>query len=172
DLEIRGAGNILGPEQSGHIESVGYELYCSLLEAAVRSLTRQPEKPKYDCSIELSWRAYLPRDYVPGPRVKVELYRRLGRVRSLERLADFRQESPHPSAPLPPATEHLLAEAELRALAERWGLSRIHVEDEYAVLTYRSARRIETLARLRPDRIRVADERTAYVPLEEKRPHG
>ncbi len=61
DLEIRGAGNILGAEQSGHIESVGYEMYCSLLESAVRSLTKQPEKQKYDCSIELSWRAYLPR---------------------------------------------------------------------------------------------------------------
>ena len=68
DLEIRGAGNILGPEQSGHIESVGYELYCSLLESAVRSLTHQPEKPLFDCSVELSWRAYLPKDYVPGPQ--------------------------------------------------------------------------------------------------------
>src|SRR5207237_3397096 len=92
DLEIRGAGNILGPEQSGHIESVGYELYCSLLESAVRAATRQPERPSDDCSIELSWRAYLPRDYVPGPKLKVELYRRLGRARDLAQLADFRQE--------------------------------------------------------------------------------
>ena len=67
DLEIRGAGNILGAEQSGHIESVGYELYCSLLESAARSLTNQPEKPLFDCSVELGWRAYLPQDYVPGP---------------------------------------------------------------------------------------------------------
>ena len=78
DLEIRGAGNILGAEQSGHIESVGYELYCSLLESAVRSLTHKPDNGRFDCSIELSWRAYLPKDYVPGPKVKVELYRRLG----------------------------------------------------------------------------------------------
>lgn len=172
DLEIRGAGNILGPEQSGHIESVGYELYCSLLESAVRTLTSQPEKTKFDCSIELSWRAYLPRDYVPGPRVKVELYRRLSRVRSLERLADFRQELVDRFGPLPPLAENLMTEAELRILAERWFLQRIHVEDGYAVLTYRSARRIEKLARLRPGKIRVADEKTAYVPLDEKRPHG
>jgi len=172
DLEIRGAGNILGPEQSGHIESVGYELYCSLLESAVRTLTRQPEKPKFNASIELTWRAYLPRDYVPGPRVKVELYRRLGRVRSLERLADFRQELVDRFGPLPQPAENLMAEAELRVLAERWGVERVHVEDEYVVLTYRSARRIEKLARLCPGRVRVADERTAYVPLEAKRPHG
>src|SRR5262249_28156951 len=52
DLEIRGAGNILGPEQSGHIESVGYELYCSLLESAARALTNQPEKATASCSVE------------------------------------------------------------------------------------------------------------------------
>jgi transcription-repair coupling factor (superfamily II helicase) len=173
DLEIRGAGNILGPEQSGHIESVGYELYCSLLESAVRALTHKPERPAFDCSIELSWRAYLPKDYVPGPRVKVELYRRLGRLRSLERLADFRQELIDRFGPLPPPAENLLAETELRILAERWQLGRIHVEDEYAVLTYRSAKRIEALAKAHPGQVRVVDERTAYVPLgDEKRPPG
>jgi transcription-repair coupling factor (superfamily II helicase) len=172
DLEIRGAGNILGAEQSGHIESVGYELYCALLESAVRSLTRQPEKPKFDCSIELSWRAYLPSNYVPGPRVKVELYRRLARVRSLERLADFRQELIDRFGPLPAQAENLMTEAELRVLAGNWGLERIHVEDEFAVLTYQSARQIEALAHLRPGRIRIADEKAAYVPLDEKRPHG
>ncbi|MEO6808355.1 MAG: transcription-repair coupling factor, partial [Isosphaeraceae bacterium] len=173
DLEIRGAGNILGAEQSGHIESVGYELYCSLLESAVRSLTNRPDRPAFDCSIELSWRAYLPKDYVPGNRVKVELYRRLARVRSMERLADFRQELTDRFGPLPKPAENLLNEAELRVLAEKWQLSRIHVEDEYAVLTYRSARRIEALAKnAGPGRVRVADDRTAYVPLDEKRPPG
>ena len=137
DLEIRGAGNILGAEQSGHIESVGYELYCSLLEAAVRSLTSQPDKGAYDCSIELAWRAYLPKDYVPGPKVKVELYRRLGRLRSLNHLSDFRKELVDRFGPLPRQAENLLAEAEIRILAEHWAVARMHVEDEYAVLTYR-----------------------------------
>ena len=173
DLEIRGAGNILGAEQSGHIESVGYELYCSLLESAVRSLTHQPARTLFECSIELAWRAYLPRDFVPGPRVKVELYRRLGRLRSLERLADFRQELIDRFGPLPAPAENLCAEAELRILAERWQLERIHVEDEFAVLTYRDAKRIEALSRLRPRQVRIVDERRAYVPLgDEKRPHG
>jgi transcription-repair coupling factor (superfamily II helicase) len=173
DLEIRGAGNLLGAEQSGHIESVGYELYCALLESAVRALTKGPERPLFDCSIELAWRAYLPRDYVPAPRVKVELYRRLARLRSLDQLADFRQELIDRFGPLPPPAENLCAEAEVRILAERWQLERIHVEDEFAVLTYRHPKRIEALARLRPGRVRIVDERHAYVPLgEEKRPHG
>ena len=174
DLEIRGAGNILGAEQSGHIESVGYELYCSLLESAVRALTSQPERAAFDCSIELSWRAYLPKDYVPGSRVKVELYRRLGRLRSFERLADFRQELLDRFGPLPTPAENLLVEADLRLLAERWQLERIHVEDEYAVLTYRNPKRIQALAKLHPGRVRIVDEKTAYVPLDldQKRPPG
>jgi transcription-repair coupling factor (superfamily II helicase) len=172
DLEIRGSGNILGPEQSGHIEAVGYELYCSLLESAVRSLTKQPEKAVLDCSIELNWRAYLPKDYVPGPKVKVELYRRLGRLRTLDRLADFRQELVDRFGPLPPTAENLIHEAELRILAGRWQLERIHVEDEYAVLTYKSPQQISLLAQFRRGQVRIADDRTAYVPLDEKRPKG
>ena len=172
DLEIRGAGNILGAEQSGHIESVGYELYCSLLESAVRTLTGRPERPSFDCSIELGWRAYLPKDYVPGPRVKIELYRRLARVRSLERLADFRQELIDRFGTLPRPAANLVAEAEIRILAERWTLSRLHVEDEYLVLTGKDGRRLRNLAKLRPGRVRVVDEHTAYVPLEERRPPG
>ena len=170
DLEIRGAGNILGPEQSGHIESVGYELYCSLLEAAVRSLTNKPDKAAFDCSIELAWRAYLPKDYVTGPKLKVELYRRLSRLRGLDRLADFRQELLDRFGPLPGPAENLMAEAELRLLAEKWQLGRIHVQDDYAVLTYRSAKRIEALAKAHPGLVRVADDRTAYVPLDDRRP--
>ena len=169
DLEIRGAGNILGAEQSGHIESVGYELYCSLLESAVRALTNKPDRPAFDCSIELSWRAYLPKDYVPGAKLKVELYRRLARIRAMDRLAEFRRELEDRFGPLPGPAENLLTEAELRVLSERWQLARIHVEDGYAVLGYRSAKRIEILARHHPGRVRVVDERTAYIPLEDER---
>jgi transcription-repair coupling factor (superfamily II helicase) len=167
DLEIRGAGNILGPEQSGHIESVGYELYCSLLETAVRGLTHQPEKPLFDCSVELAWRAYLPRDYVASPRVKIELYRRLARLRSLDHLADFRRELGDRFGNLPRPAENLLAESELRILAGNWKLERIHIEGEYAVFTYRDPQRIEALAARHRGRIRIVDARRAYVPLGE-----
>jgi transcription-repair coupling factor (superfamily II helicase) len=168
DLEIRGAGNILGPEQSGHIESVGYELYCSLLENAARALTNQPEKPLFDCSVELSWRAYLPLDYVDSPRIKLELYRRLGRLRSLSHLADFRQEMTDRFGSLPRPAENLLAEAEIRIIAGAWKLERIHVEQgQYVVLSYLDSARIEALARRYPGLVRIVDARRAYVPLGE-----
>ena len=169
DLEIRGAGNILGSEQSGHIEAVGYELYCALLESAVRALTNKPQRLGGECSVELSWRAYLPREYVPGPKLKVELYRRLGRLRTLPELNEFQRELLDRFGPLPPAGENLLAMAELRIRAEHWQIGRIHTEREFAVFTYRSARRISELARRNTAQIRVVDERTAYVPLEEIR---
>lgn len=172
DLEIRGAGNILGAEQSGHIESVGYELYCSLLEGAVRSLTGRKRAESADCAIELRWRAYLPKTYVPSPRVKIECYRRLGKLADLDAAADFRRELIDRFGPLPKPAENLLAEAELRILANRWKIARVHVEDEYAVLTYQSAKTIERLSKIRPGRVRVADHRTAYVPFLEKHPPG
>ncbi|HZW30716.1 MAG TPA: transcription-repair coupling factor [Isosphaeraceae bacterium] len=166
DLEIRGAGNILGAEQSGHIESVGYELYCSLLESAARALTNQPEKPLFDCSVELGWRAYFPRDYVPAARLKLELYRRLARLRSLNHLADFRQELIDRFGPLPRPAENLLTETELRILAGAWKLERIHVEEgQYVVLSYRDSARIEALARRHRKQVRIVDARKAYVPL-------
>jgi transcription-repair coupling factor (superfamily II helicase) len=168
DLEIRGAGNILGAEQSGHIESVGYELYCSLLESAARALTNQPEKPLFECSVELKWRAYLPRDYVPSPRVKLELYRRLGRLRTLAHLADLRQEMIDRFGPLPRPAKHLLVETEIRILAGTWKLDRIHVEDgQYVVLSYGEIARMDALARRHPGSVRIVDARKAYVPLGE-----
>ncbi len=168
DLEIRGAGNILGPEQSGHIESVGYELYCSLLESAARSLTNQPIRPLFDCSVELKWRAYLPRDYVTASRIKLELYRRLGRLRSLNHLSDLRQEMIDRFGPLPRPAETLLLETEIRILAGAWKIDRIHVEQGwYIVMTYSDSARMEALARRHPGTVRIVDAKKAYVPMGE-----
>src|SRR6202040_2625254 len=83
DLEIRGAGNILGTQQSGHIAAVGYELYCQLLENAVRDRKNQPLKRVLEVTLALPFSAYLPRDYVRGQTLRVEVYRRLARLRKL-----------------------------------------------------------------------------------------
>ena len=100
-------------------------------------MTNQPEKPLFDCSVELGWRAYLPRDYVPAARIKLELYRRLGRLRTLNHLNDFRQEMIDRFGPLPRPAENLLIETEIRIMAGAWKLERIHVEQgQYVVLTY------------------------------------
>src|SRR6185295_17596795 len=101
DLELRGAGNILGTQQSGHIASVGYELYCELLEQAVRKLKRLPPKISIDVSIDLPGQTFIPRDYVPAMRLKIDLYRRVARVATNAEWDDLVSEladrfGPHP----------------------------------------------------------------------------
>src|SRR5262249_30097054 len=108
DLEIRGAGNILGTQQSGHIAAVGYEMYCQLLENAVRQLKTQPLRTPLEVTVDLPWPTYLPRDYVEGQRQRIEVYRRLARVRSLKKLDDFRQELRDRYGPIPEMAEWML----------------------------------------------------------------
>lgn len=184
DLEIRGAGNILGTQQSGHIAAVGYELYCSLLENAVRSLKNMPVKTHMEVTIDLPWPAVLPRDYVPGQKLKIEVYRRLSRVRKLEQLGDFRQELRDRYGPIPPIVEWLLRLAELRILASRWQIAEVHLEGKWEhpagpgepqpiiatppvdlVLEYRNRRKIEQLAKRAGDRVRIVDAKSAYFRL-------
>jgi transcription-repair coupling factor (superfamily II helicase) len=170
DLEIRGAGNILGTQQSGHIAAVGYEMYCQLLENAVRHLKQQPLKTPLEVAIDLPWPAYFPRDYVPAQRLRIEAYRRLARVRKLERLDDFRQELRDRFGVLPEPAEWLLRLAELRLLAARWKLASVHLDKPPegvvgptdVVLGYRNKKRAEELAARSGGRLRVVDESRVY----------
>ena len=87
DLEIRGAGNILGPEQSGHIATVGYEMYCQLLEEATRQLKNEPKPDRCPRRTSTSAsRAFIPKTYIPGDRQRMDVYRRLTRCTDLEML--------------------------------------------------------------------------------------
>src|SRR5215831_11043342 len=173
DLEIRGAGNILGTQQSGHIAAVGYEMYCQLLENAVRQMKNQPLRTPLESSIDLPWPAFLPRDYVHGQRQRIEVYRRLARIRRLERLDDFRVELRDRFGPIPEPTEWMLRLAQLRLLAARWQIATIHLEGPAegsvgptdVVLGYRSPRQINRLANRSDGRLRIVDDSSAYFRL-------
>jgi len=129
DLEIRGAGNILGPAQSGHIAAVGYNLYCRLLARASARLQGETVEEPPDVTINISLDAFLPEDYVPVPRQRMELYREINRstsiadVREAEDLIRDRYGAP------PVAARNLLLEAELRILAARAGIDTIQLQD-------------------------------------------
>ena len=165
DLEIRGAGNILGSEQSGHIAAVGYELYCELLDRTVRSLSKLPAKVTVSVNVDLPGEALLPRSYVSDMRLKMDLYRRLSRVISPQELEEFRSELVDRFGPPPPQVQRLLTRMELRLIAHFWQIQSIHLEDRYAVLTYGSRPRMEQLATRVGKRLRIADGKSAYVPL-------
>jgi transcription-repair coupling factor (superfamily II helicase) len=162
DLEIRGAGNILGTQQSGHIAAVGYELYCQLLENAVRQLKQLPERKHLDVTIELAWPAFLPHDYVPSQKQRLEVYRRLSRIRDANKLEDFRQEMRDRFGPSPEPAEWMLRLAHVRLLAARWQIVSIHRDGKDLVFGYHSARLMRKLAERSGPRLRVVDAKHVY----------
>lgn len=165
DLELRGAGNILGTQQSGHIAMVGYEMYCALLERAVRRLKKLPPRESVDVNIDLPGEAYLPRGYVPDMRSKIDLYRRLARLTRDTSVDDFAGELVDRFGPPPEVVQHLLELARLRVWAHRWGVNSIRLEDRYAVFDYTSREKLSRLVAKSGGRLRVADAASAYLPL-------
>jgi transcription-repair coupling factor (superfamily II helicase) len=165
DLELRGAGNILGTQQSGHIATVGYELYCELLEQAVRKLKQLPPKVTVDVSVDLPCQAYIPRSYVPDMRLKIDLYRRVARLSTIAEWEDLADELVDRFGPRPAEVDRLLMLARLRIWAHGWEIESIHLEDSFVVLGYAGRKRIEQLAKKSGGRLRIVDDRTAYLPI-------
>ena len=166
DLEIRGAGNILGTEQSGNIAAVGYELYCQLLENAVRSLRNQPLRQPMHVRTDLPVSSFLPDRYIPDQKLKIDIYRRLSQTNSLEALAELEEELRDRFGPIPAAAGRMLQLRELNLRALSWRIEGIHLEDDYAVLRYRDARMIHMLSHLHDRQLRIVDQHDAYWPLQ------
>jgi transcription-repair coupling factor (superfamily II helicase) len=138
DLELRGAGNLLGAEQSGHAQAVGFDLYMRWLEETVRSLRGQgsreaPQPP----DVVLDRPAHLPDGYVPDDDVKLDLYRRLARAVSSGDIDGLRDELRERFGPLPAEAETLLHMARLRVLGAELGLQHVLVRGDEARLTFR-----------------------------------
>jgi transcription-repair coupling factor (superfamily II helicase) len=132
DLEIRGAGNLLGGEQSGHIASVGFDLYMRLVGEAVRDFKRgggvadepEPVETKVDLPID----AHLPHDYVPGERLRLEAYRRLAAAGDDAAIEAVRAELVDRYGPIPAPVENLLAVASFRVHAKRFGITEVTLQ--------------------------------------------
>jgi transcription-repair coupling factor (superfamily II helicase) len=141
DLEIRGAGNILGGEQSGHMAAVGFDLYSRLLAEAVesRKATMEGRAPIVEAGqavVDLPIEAHFPNEYVPDEAQKLELYRRLARARSAGDLAAFRQEVLDRYGPMPDPVARLIEVAELRLAAEAAGVASISREEGWLVVRF------------------------------------
>jgi transcription-repair coupling factor (superfamily II helicase) len=128
DLEIRGAGNLLGGEQSGHIEGVGFDLYVRLVGEAVAEFRGEEAPENVEMKVELPVDAHLPHDYVPGERLRLEAYRKIAEVTAEEGLQAVREELQDRYGPLPEPVENLLAVARLRIKARRAGLTEITLQ--------------------------------------------
>ncbi|MEO8089280.1 MAG: transcription-repair coupling factor [Gemmatimonadales bacterium] len=167
DLELRGAGNLLGAEQSGHAQAVGFDLYMRWLEETVRALRgqgtiEQPAAPE----VVLDRSAHLPDGYVPDDDVKLDLYRRLARAAESGEIDGLRDELRERFGPLPDAAETLLDMTRLRVMGAALGLQNVLVRGDEARLTFRAGTQPK-LAGLTSalDDVQLAAEVRRTVPL-------
>ncbi len=125
DLEIRGAGNILGPEQHGHLATVGYDMYCKLMEETLNEVQGRQTVRELETRVDLRVDAFLPADYVAEEKQRMEMYKRIASIVTDEDRADVTDELIDRYGELPEAAETLLDVSQLRALCNRLGVSQV-----------------------------------------------
>ncbi len=128
DLEIRGAGDILGTEQSGHVASIGFHLYCKLLKRTVDTIQGKKLSLTYDTKIEVPYLAKLPEWYVNEVSLRVEIYQRLGDSESIDEIEAITKEMLDRFGPLPPEAEWLISVSRIRTMAASKGVTLVKIE--------------------------------------------
>jgi transcription-repair coupling factor (superfamily II helicase) len=165
DLEIRGAGNILGAEQSGHIEAVGYEMYCELLEQAVRGLKNEPAVLYRPVNLDLGISATIPRGYIRADRQRMEVYKRLTSCRTATEIEVLRSDLRDAFGSPPEAVETLLALAEIRVLASPWGIRSLVLDGPDVIFAVDDLQTVQPLFKDGPGSPRVPDPQTIHWRL-------
>jgi transcription-repair coupling factor (superfamily II helicase) len=155
DLEIRGAGNLLGGEQSGHIESIGFEMYLKLLEETIRELKGEELEDDARAAMNLKIELRIDEAYIPDMNQRLGVYRRLAAARSEQALEDAVSEVRDRYGPLPESVEHLAAFSSVRILADRLRVEAIDREGSSVVFRFRPGgvdpARVISLINRRPD---------------------
>ncbi|AEE95996.1 transcription-repair coupling factor [Mahella australiensis] len=153
DLEIRGAGNLLGAEQHGHMAAVGYDMYCKLLEEAIAQLKGETPEEEIDTSIEIKLDAYIPDDYVPSEAQRIEIYKRIMSISDIEEEYDVEEEIEDRFGDIPQSVRNLLSIMHIKLLSKKIGIVSIEQKGHDIVFTLRDDKNID-LSGL----IRVMDE--------------
>ncbi|MEW2357305.1 transcription-repair coupling factor [Spirillospora sp. NPDC029432] len=176
DLEIRGAGNILGAEQSGHVAGVGFDLYVRMVGEAVRELKEGgegvPEMP--ETKVELPVDAHLPHEYVPGERLRLDAYRRIAAITSDDEIGAVHDELKDRFGPLPVPVLNLLEVARFRAKARRAGLTEVTIQGnfiKFSPVDLPDSRQVR-LQRLYPKSVLKQNVKTLLVPTPKTAPLG
>ncbi len=162
DLEIRGAGNLLGSEQSGNIAAVGYEMYCDLLDTAVKSAQGLPETKLPPVHLELNVQAHIPKRFIANEQTRIDIYRRVKScttARDLERLQrDVEDAFGRPPEPV----QCLLDLAEIRIKAAAWGIKSIVLTPPDIIFTIKSLAAVKDLFTNAPGSVRTPDPKTIH----------
>lgn len=136
DLEIRGVGNILGSEQHGHIVAVGYDMYCKLLNEAVKELKGEEVIEEVETKISFPIEAYLPDEYVPDSHQKVSLYKKIAALTTPQERSDLEEEMRDRYGEIPPPVYALLEIAELKQFAQKLGINAIISSADVVKITF------------------------------------
>ncbi|MDD4178886.1 MAG: transcription-repair coupling factor, partial [Candidatus Margulisbacteria bacterium] len=155
DLEIRGAGNLLGAQQSGHIYEVGFDLYCELLEEAVREIKGETVVSPREVEIDLHVEASIPQNYVTDDRQRIALYRRMNMIVTDEGITDIRQELEDRFGKVPPQVETLLRIVKLKVRSLECGVRSVKEKDNQIRIEYMS-KKVKLLDVAGGDKIRIA----------------
>ena len=149
DLELRGAGNLLGGEQSGHIEAIGFELYTQMLERAVREMKGEAAPDEAETQLNLGLNIRITSEYIPEENQRLQMYKRVARVETESQLQDVGVELKDRYGPPPPAVRHLLDYASLKLLCMRVGVNAIERKRDSVSFKFRQNAAVdpEALAR-------------------------
>ena len=166
DLEIRGAGNILGSEQSGHINTVGYEMYCRLLSDAVKRLKNEPVEKPAGAIIDLGFSTYIPKSYIPSDRQRMDVYRRIALTKDPQDLRMMQEELTDLFGPVPEQVMVLLDLTDIRVRASKHEIKSIIVQNNDLIFSFETHEGVTDLFARAPGKVRVPDKTTVYLHLE------
>lgn len=131
DLELRGAGNVLGKSQHGHMEAVGYDMYCKMLNAAVKKEKGEPVSTGFETNVEISVDAYIPDKYIPNEFQKLDIYKRIAELENAEECEDMRDELTDRFGDIPKAVENLLRITMIKVAAHALFITSVEAKKEY-----------------------------------------
>ncbi len=167
DLEIRGAGNILGAEQSGHIQIVGYQMYCELLAEAVRKLKDEKVEPILTAVVDLGFATFIPKNYIPINRHRMDTYRKIAVARGDEDLEQIKGELTDVYGPMPDEVKLLLDLAELRIKASKCDIKSIVASGQDLIFSFAKDSKTppDSFFSKVSGKIRISDMRKVYLRL-------
>ena len=153
DLEIRGAGNLLGAEQHGHMEAIGYDLYCKLLSEAVKALKGEGEEETFETVIDFNIDAYIPPAYIRNEVQKLEIYKRISSIENEEEAMDMQDELIDRFGDLPRPVENLLDISLLKGLAHSAYVTELSgsMREARLIMYSRAPFRVENIPKLVSD---------------------
>lgn len=136
DLEIRGAGNIIGSSQHGHMASVGYDLYCRMLEDTIKLIKGEIDREPFETTVDLKVDAYIPNNYIDDEMQKIEIYKKIASIDSKEAMLDIQEELEDRFSDIPNSVDNLMNIAYIKALANKLGIQEIKEKPTEVVIKF------------------------------------